>query len=408
MEIHKLFLRSGDIIVVLSCTMEPESVQSPISEGHPLPGMEGWVSPRSRPGKTKAFFMSACLPTRICFNCMAHPCKRVTRGPKRPSWNNRLELMISTLRAATEAIPRDPQQFRFWADRKIPDAMLPVGAVRTKSKIDELVVDWVWPRHFRSEMQIGNRQRKVKHRLTQEKIQEWSQLAPVVLYLHGGAYMVCTSGTHREMVYSLVVKGNFLAVVPNYRRVPEVSIVDAVDDCLRTYEYLVNEIGVSPSRICIMGDSAGAALTVLTMCRIRDNHAVLPACGVLLSPWADLDDEKLDDMSRSKTMPEYDYLPLDAIVMVAHEAAKDMNLRDPRINPMYADLEGLPPFLVHAGEVEILRPQIERFVEKLPNATYEVITDMVHVPEMFASVCEASEQAMQRIGKFINTHINTE
>ena len=320
--------------------------------------------------------------------------------------------MISTLRTATESIPRDPHQFRFWADRKVPDAMLPVGAVRSKSKIGDMVVDWVWPRQFRSEMQIGSRQKKIKHQLTQEKIVEWTETSPVVLYLHGGAYMVCSSATHREMVYNFVIKGSFLAVVPNYRRVPEFTILDAVDDCLQAYEYLTVSLGVDPARICIMGDSAGAALTVLTMCRIRDKQKEakaetikMPACGVLLSPWADLDDADLDDMSRTRTMPEYDYLPLDAVVMVAHEVAQHSNLRDPGINPTYANLDQLPPILVHAGEVEILRPQIERFVTRVPNVTYEVIQDMVHVPHMFSSVCEASSDAVDRVCKFVNTHI---
>ena len=390
---------------------EPES---PVSQGHVLPGAEaGWVSPRPRPGKVKSFFKSILIPPRVCFNCVCHPCKRIVHGPRRPTWNNKLELMVSTLRTATRAIPRDPQQFRFWADRKIPDAMLPVGAVRSKSTIDKIVVDWVWPRHFRSEMQIGPRQRKIRHKLTQEKILEWSKLQPVVLYLHGGAYMVCSSQTHREMVYTFVTKGNFLAVVPNYRRVPEYSIVDAVDDCYRTYEYLTKELGVDPGRICIMGDSAGGALTVLTMCRIRDNQhnetaKKMPACGVLLSPWADLDDTTLDEMSRELTMPDFDYLPLDAIVMVAHEVAKNMDLRDPRINASCANLNDLPPMLVHAGEVEVLRPQIEKFVEKLPNCTYEVIPDMVHVPHMFSSVCEASAAAIERVSQFVNSHIKSD
>jgi monoterpene epsilon-lactone hydrolase len=387
--------------------VEDQSPNSITTEGeHALPGSEGWVSPRARPGKVSSFFKSACIPAKVCGNCMVHPCKRLSRGPKRPTWNNRLELMISTLRTAMKSIPRDPQQFRFWADHKIPDAILPVGAVRSKSKIDEIVVDWVWPRHFKSELKIGRSQRKTKHRLTREKVQEWSQLAPVVLYLHGGAYMVCTSGTHREMVYSMVVKGGFLAVVPNYRRVPEVSIPDAVDDCLRAYEYLVKDLGVSPSRICIMGDSAGGALTVLTMCQIRDKQLGLPACGVLISPWADLYDPDLNEMARTKVLPDYDYIPLDAITLISQEVAMNLDIHDPRINPSYANLDGLPPMLIHAGEVEILRPQIERFVEKLPNATYEVIQDMVHVPEMFASVCDSSAEALEHVCKFVNSHIH--
>jgi monoterpene epsilon-lactone hydrolase len=393
--------------------MLPDGSISASDGSHDLPEAEepGWVSPRERPGKVKSFFKSVLLPTRVCFNCVSHPCKRIARGPRRPTWTNRLELMVSTLRTATRAIPRDPQQFRFWADRKIPDAMLPVGAVRSKSRIDDIVVDWVWPRHFKSEMQIGTRQRKTKHKLTEERVHEWSKLHPVVLYLHGGAYIVCSTQTHRQMVYQFVIKTDCLAVVPNYRRAPEFTIVDAVDDCYRAYEYLTTTLKVDPSRICIMGDSAGGALTVLTMCRIRDNQVGasekrMPACGVLLSPWVDLDDQTLDDMAREKTMPEFDYIPLDAIVMVSHEVGKDMNLRDPRINPFYANLDGLSPFLIHAGEVEVLRPQIERFVQKLDDCTYEVITDMVHVPHMFFSASESATDAVDKVAKYINSHIH--
>ena len=379
-----------------------------IVEEHVLPGSDesGVSSPHQRPSKAASCVKSTILPGKLCFTWLGLPCRRIRHGPKRPSWSKRMELLVATLRTATQAIPRDPDQFRFWADRKVPDVILPVGAVRTKSKIDDIVVDWVWPRHFVSDFVVGKRQRKTREKLSKERVQMWSKTHPVVLYLHGGAYIVCSSATHREMVYSLVIKGDFLAVVPNYRRVPEVSVVDCVDDCYKTYVYITEELGVDPSRICIMGDSAGGALSLLTMCRIRDAQKQLPACAVLLSPWVDIADESLRAAAEEKTMPDYDYLPYDAIQLVSQEVGIDIGLKDPRINPMYADMTGLPPMLVHAGEVEVLRPQIEQFVKKCPEATYEIVTDMVHVPHMFSKVSQIAEDAIIRVGQYVNQHIS--
>ena len=375
---------------------------------HVLPGSEDSVmsSPRHRPNKVTSCFKSSLLPGRVCCTWMNMPCRRIRNGPKRPTWSKRMELLVATLRTATQSIPRDPGQFRFWADRKIPDVVLPVGAVRSKSKIDDIVVDWIWPRHFVSEFAIGKRQKKTREKLSKERVQMWSQTHPVVLYLHGGAYIVCSSATHREMVYSLVIKGDYLAVVPNYRRVPEVSVIDAVDDCYKTYLYLTNELEIDPSRICIMGDSAGGALSLLTLLRIRDSGKQLPACSVLLSPWVDISDEALVANAHKRTMPDYDYLPYDAIRMVSQEVSFEIGPKDPRINPMYADIHDLPPILIHAGEVEVLRPQIERFVERCPSATYEIVTDMVHVPHMFSQVSTIAEDALVRVGQYVNEHIS--
>jgi acetyl esterase/lipase len=63
---------------------------------------------------------------------------------------------------------------------------------------------------------------------------------------------------------------------------------------------------------------------------------------------------------------------------------------------------------VHAGEVEVLRPQIERFVEKARSAgvdvTYETLQDMVHVGHMFLKFSEIASDAIARIGQFVSSH----
>lgn len=317
-----------------------------------------------------------------------------------------MQAAISTMRTAVRSIPRDPYQLRFWADHKVPDVALPAGAVRSKSQLDHLVVEWVWPRSFVSEMQIGKRSRKTREKLTKERIVDWSEKRPVVLFLHGGAYIVGSSGSHRPMLYSLAIQGDVLVVAPNYRRVPDVSVPQVVDDCCRTFKYLVDEIGVAPHRIALVGDSAGGALCVLTACRLREEKRALPACLVLMSPWVDLDDKELE--AETKSMPEFDVLPYDAIRLVAAEISRDIPIRDPRINPMYNNLQNLPPMLIHAGEVEVLRPQIERFAEKARKdgvqVTYETLTDMVHVGHMFLKFSEIASDAISRIGQFVASH----
>jgi len=314
-----------------------------------------------------------------------------------------MQAAILTMRSAVRSIPRDPYQLRFWADHKVPDVALPIGAVRSKSQLDHMVVEWVWPRTFVSEMQIGKRSKKTRDKLTKERIVAWSEKRPVVLFLHGGAYIVGSSRSHRALLYALAIQGDVLIMAPNYRRVPDVSVPQVVDDCCRAFKYLVDEIGVPPGRISLAGDSAGGALCILTASRLRDEKRDLPACMALMSPWVELDDKEIE--AETRTMPEYDILPYDAIRIVAQEVSRDISIKDPRINPMYVDLSGLPPMLVHSGEVEVLRPQIERFVEKARLAgnevTYEALQDMVHVGHMLLKFSEIASDAITRIGQYV-------
>lgn len=371
------------------------------------------VSHGKKPNAITNFFKSMCIIPRVCGTCCVHPCKRALQGRKRRSWSNRMELAVATLRTASKSMPRDPKNLRFWTDRPIPDIILPASAVRHETTIRTIPVDYVWPRHLTvtdHEIKVSPKSRYTKHDISDARLLEWSKTHAIALYLHGGAYMLCSSKTHRAMIYNFVIEGDMVAIAPNYKRVPEGSVVDAVEDCFSVYRHLISTVGIEPCRICIMGDSAGGALTVLALCRIRDEGVALPACAVLLSPWTDLDDKDIQQRALSKRMPSYDYLPLDAIVMIAAEASGKLDPRDPRINPMYADLAGLPPMLVHAGEVEVLLPQIQLFVERAQvrfNAEIElkVLSDMIHVGQMFSTFSVIAREAIIEVGAFVHKHI---
>jgi acetyl esterase/lipase len=328
-------------------------------------------------------------------------------------------------------IPRDTKTLRFWSDRSIPDFILPNGAVRQKIKLTfkvnkevdhEMVCEWVWDRQL-SPAQGGSPRKKVRDFLTHEMIQNWS--CPIVLYVHGGAFCLCSSSTHRGLIYSLAIAGEMAIFVPNYRRPPEVSIMDSVDDCFEAYSYLVSKVGIDPARIAVMGDSAGGALVGLLLCRIREKLKnlslvesgggtvgvpviAMPRCGVMLSPWVDLNDPRINKMADDGIiMPEYDYLPYDAIAVFANQSVGELSLDDPRVNLSKCDLSGYPPLYINFGEVEVLRPQIEDFITKCKNDGLKVEThqlkDMIHVGQMLYSVSEIGAEENRRVAQYIRT-----
>ena len=109
----------------------------------------------------------------------------------------------------------------------------------------------------------------------------------VVLYLHGGGYVIGSPRSHRHLAAAIAGAAAASALVPDYRRAPEDPFPAAVEDAVACYRWLVDQ-GVSPGRIVIAGDSAGGGLTVATLVALRDAEVRLPAGAVCISPWTDL------------------------------------------------------------------------------------------------------------------------
>ena len=129
-----------------------------------------------------------------------------------------------------------------------------------------------------------------------------------ILYLHGGAFCVCNSATHRGILTRIVHKTNATIFSLNYRRPPESPFPIPVDDCVDTYIYLLQHIKTS-DRIFLAGDSAGGNLVVATLLRIHNESLRPPTGAVLLSPWVDLTDIGVTDSWRK--YQDVDYLPED-------------------------------------------------------------------------------------------------
>ncbi|MGH7385416.1 MAG: alpha/beta hydrolase fold domain-containing protein, partial [Candidatus Rokuibacteriota bacterium] len=109
----------------------------------------------------------------------------------------------------------------------------------------------------------------------------------VVLYLHGGGYVIGSPRSHRHLAAAIARAAATDALLLDYRLAPEHPYPAAVDDATAAYRWLLDQ-GVAPERIVIAGDSAGGGLTVAALLALREARVPLPAGGVCISPWVDL------------------------------------------------------------------------------------------------------------------------
>jgi len=225
-----------------------------------------------------------------------------------------------------------------------------------------------------------------------------------IFYLHGGGYVMCSINTHREMISRLSRVAGARALAIDYRLAPEHPFPAAVEDSIKAYRWLLST-GVDPTRLVIAGDSAGGGLTVATLVAVRDSGEPLPAAGVCLSPWVDLEGLGQSMTTKAETDP---MIVREDLVQMAKAYLGDAHPRTPLAAPLYADLSGLPPLLIQAGTAEALLDDSTRLAERAHSAGVDVVLepwdDMIHVWQIFAAMLPEGQQAIDRIGEFIRKH----
>jgi epsilon-lactone hydrolase len=293
----------------------------------------------------------------------------------RPSWNTSFGTAIRLLRYASANLPRNVHALRFVSDNGIPKwtPMLPAGVSCEEARYPP--GEWYYP----TARGLTIRQNAQPESMTTGRF---------ILYFHGGAFALCSTATHRGLLYRLARDCQAAIFSVNYRRPPEFPYPTPVDDCLSAYLYILEKVGDS-SRIVFAGDSAGGNLVLSTMLRISELGLDMPAGGILLSPWVDLDD---DGQSESWTVnKEFDYIDFESAAMFANmykagsgDSNAGLQLRHSSLSPLHsAHLDRLPPLLCEFGDCEVLRDQILAFCEKVAGLggriSYHNRADMVHV-----------------------------
>ena len=229
----------------------------------------------------------------------------------------------------------------------------------------------------------------------------------MLLYLHGGGYFACSAETHRPITAFFAMHG-FRVFAPNYRLAPENRFPAAVDDAVAAYRGLLAEVP-SPRRLVVAGDSAGGGLSLSLMLVLRAAGAALPAAAALFSPWTDLaaTGESVRTNTRRCAM-----FHGPAVAPTARLYVGDADPCNPLVSPLYADLTGLPPLLIHVGANETLRDDSTRLAEKARSAGVSVelkLWDVVpHVWQLAAHKIPEGRQSLRESAEFLRSHTAAE
>jgi acetyl esterase/lipase len=222
-----------------------------------------------------------------------------------------------------------------------------------------------------------------------------------ILYLHGGGYVIGSTATHRELARRLSVAADADVLVIDYRLAPENPFPAAVEDAVSAYRWLIGQ-GCEPADIAIAGDSAGGGLTVATLVSLRDQDIPLPACGVCISPWVDMEGLGESMNSRASLDP---MVQREGLVGMADTYLDGADPRTPLAAPLYADLSNLPPLLIQVGTSETLYDDSTRLAERAGAAgvetSFESWEEMIHVWHLFAPMLDEGQRAIERIGEFV-------
>jgi epsilon-lactone hydrolase len=222
----------------------------------------------------------------------------------------------------------------------------------------------------------------------------------VVLYLHGGGYVIGSPRSHRHLAAAIAGAAGASALSLDYRRAPEDPFPAAVDDAVACYRWLLEQ-GIAPGRIVIAGDSARGGLTVATLVALRDARVPLPAGGVCISPWVDL---TLSGGSYETKAAADPIVRRPGIEEMARAYLGKTDPRTPLASPLFGDLRGLPPLLIHVGTEEVLLDDAVQLADRAKAAgvaaTLEVWDRMIHVWHWFLPMLEEADTAIQGIGRF--------
>jgi monoterpene epsilon-lactone hydrolase len=222
----------------------------------------------------------------------------------------------------------------------------------------------------------------------------------IMIYLHGGGYVVGSPATHRNFVARLAKACGIRALSVDYRLAPEHPFPAALEDSLAVYHQVLDH-GIAPENIVLAGDSAGSGLALATLISLRDNQHPLPAMSVCISPWTDL---ALTGESIETCAGIDPYISYESLILNAHYLGGN-DPKSPLISPLYADFTGIPPLLIHVGTDEVLLSDSTRLAERAKasggDVQIKVWERMWHDFHMWAPYLPEANLAIDEIARYV-------
>jgi acetyl esterase len=215
---------------------------------------------------------------------------------------------------------------------------------------------------------------------TPKKLRQKDGLAPCLVFLHGGGFVIGNLDSHDVVCRKLAHEGEMIVISVDYRLAPEHRFPAAPEDAVTATKWVAanaKQLGIDASRIIVGGDSAGGNLAAVTALALRDSGVKL-AGQLLIYPCTDF---RMNHPSHSE--PETSILLTHSVIkwFIDHYMG-DADRNDWRASPARAKLEGLPPAYVLVAGADPLRDEGNEYAEKLKAAgvpvTYRYFPGQFH------------------------------
>jgi epsilon-lactone hydrolase len=228
----------------------------------------------------------------------------------------------------------------------------------------------------------------------------------VLLCIHGGGFLGGSIYTHRKMFGHLAKAAGTRALLVSYRLLPEGVFPAPEDDVTNAYRWLLDQ-GISAGRIAFAGDSVGGWLAVTVQLRARELGLPLPAAALLMSPCVDMETTGRSYETNRDSEP---FFKRDVVRgIIRGFLGEDTDARDPRANPLYADLSGLGPLYIQAGGDETLADDARLLYEHAAkagvDARLDIVPDMLHTFQMAAGRAPEADDAIRELAGWVRPRL---
>jgi monoterpene epsilon-lactone hydrolase len=257
---------------------------------------------------------------------------------------------------------------------------------------------------------VGLHSRGVKIERADQSVKgEWilppngSENKSVIYYLHGGGYISGSAKTNRPITVPLAryLKRRVFAL--DYRLAPEHRFPAALEDALAGHRWLVS-LGIDPRFMSVAGDSAGGGLALALVMWLRDLGETLPACVVGMSPWTDMTGSGASIVANSQRDPMFS---AEDIGRYASLYLGAQSREDPLASPLFGDLAGLPPLLIHVGETEVLLDDARQVHNKMlavgGSSQLRIFKGVPHGWHFGTPFVPEARESLREIADFIQT-----
>jgi len=234
------------------------------------------------------------------------------------------------------------------------------------------------------------------------------QPLPLIVYYHGGGWVIGTNDTYDSTPRIIAKKVNAIVVSVEYRKAPEFKFPAAYNDAFAAYTWVLHNaaaLGGDANRVAVMGESAGGSLALSVSMMARENHVQMPVYQVLIYPVAGT------SMYNKSYVEERNAKPLSKAMMqwfFKNTIRDSDDKKDPRLDPLdYADLSGLPATTLITAQIDPLRTEGRQLADELKSAgvkvDYKNYKGVTHEFFGMGAVVKKAEEAEDRVASDLIT-----